>query len=425
MEKNTAVSNNCNYTVHISNYTEWEEEKIEDPHLLYIIFTPILILLCMFTIIFNIILLLSTIWIKRPLSPTLYISISLAGTDLYTSFLLGLSFTVNSLLPEGFQINLMTNCMSLVLEALRLGAIVTTAGHLLFLAFNHYIGILRPLHYSATVTHGMVTIFIFFLWTLPPSFLLAYFNMIPCQAFQTPQCAYGFLLESKFRSAFTVVLFGALLTMGIIYYHILIIVKKHQATRLQYKRSVHYNRSSKVNCSDQSESQQSKNEKAVYTTLMIVGSVVVGWMPACIQYYLICNDCVIQPNWASLRVRFYTYFATNCLVILKSAINSYIYAARMKDIQVAMHKMYFYINQKICGESNEMDNSIEFDEFKYSRSSAKSRKTVICRMSIRRNDCSEQDQQRVNENNIDNEVVFKNKNTFPMHHEQFDKVTHL
>lgn len=90
----------------------------------------------------------------------------------------------------------------------------------------------------------------------------------------------------------------------------------------------------------QTEVQQSKNEKALYTTLMIVGSVVVGWMPACIQYYLICSNCVIQPDWANFTVRFYTYFLTNCLVILKSGINSYIYAARMQEIQV---NMFFFI----------------------------------------------------------------------------------
>lgn len=173
-----------------NNNNTWENDTADSDHLhfLYITFTPVLILLCVFTIIFNVILLLSVLWIRRPLSPTLYISLSLAGTDLYTSFLLGLSVTLNSLLPEGFKIHLISNCMSLGLEALRLGAIVTTAGHLILLAFNHYIGILRPLHYPATVTHGTVTIMIFFLWIIPPSILFTYFKMIPCQAFQSPQC---------------------------------------------------------------------------------------------------------------------------------------------------------------------------------------------------------------------------------------------
>lgn len=59
---------------------------------------------------------------------------------------------------------------------------------------------------------------------------------------------FSFLKESKFRSAFTAVLFAALATMGIIYYHIFIIVKKHQATRLLYKQSgtVHSNKPNQV-----------------------------------------------------------------------------------------------------------------------------------------------------------------------------------
>lgn len=189
MRTNNITYNQCNYTKLIPN-NSWENDTgdINYSHFLYITFTPVLISLCVFSIVFNVILLFSVLWIRRPLSPTLYISLSLAGTDLYTSFLLGLGFTLNSLLPVGFQVYLMDNCASLVLEALRLGAIVTTAGHLIMLAFNHYIGILRPLHYPATVTHRTVTIFMFISWTLPPSFLFAYFNMIPCQAFQSPQC---------------------------------------------------------------------------------------------------------------------------------------------------------------------------------------------------------------------------------------------
>lgn len=55
-------------------------------------------------------------------------------------------------------------------------------------------------------------------------------------------------MESKFRSAFSAVLFTALTTMGIVYYHIFIIVKKHQATRLLYKQSgtVHFNKPNQV-----------------------------------------------------------------------------------------------------------------------------------------------------------------------------------
>ncbi|KAE9528120.1 hypothetical protein AGLY_012542 [Aphis glycines] len=424
METTNSVNDQCNYTEPVTNNT-WEKDTLDNEysHFLYITFTPVLILLCVFSIVFNVILLLSVLWIRRPLSPTLYISLSLAGTDLYTSFLLGLGHTFNSLLPVGFQVYLMDMCTILGLEALRLGAIVTTAGHLIMLAFNHYIGILRPLHYPATVTHGTVTVVLFFLWTLPPSFLFAYFHMIPCQAFQSPQCKLiDFLKESKFRSTFSAVLFAALTIMGIVYYHIFILVKKHQASRLLYKQSgsVHSNKPNQVR--RQAESQQSKNEKALYTTLIIVGSVVVGWMPACLQYYLICTDCIIQPDWGSLTVKFYTYFATNCLVILKSAVNSYIYAARMQEIQVAIRKMYCTLKQKLFGFDDEID-VIGFDQYKYSRSSAKSRRTVICRISVQHN--KDENLTGINQDNIINDHELTNFSACPKKNETPNMVTYL
>lgn len=40
----------------------------------------------------------------------------------------------------------------LVLEAVRLGAVLVTVVHLLALAVNHYIGIARPLHYAGIFT---------------------------------------------------------------------------------------------------------------------------------------------------------------------------------------------------------------------------------------------------------------------------------
>lgn len=46
--------------------------------------------------------------------------------------------------------------------------------------------------------------------------------------------------------------------------------------------------------------------------------------------------------------------------------------------------MYYTFKQKICGGNNEMDMT-GFDQFKYSRSSAKSRQTVICRISVHQN----------------------------------------
>jgi len=47
--------------------------------ILYLYGTPPLILFCVISIVVNIKVLISVFWIRRPLSPTLYISLSLAG----------------------------------------------------------------------------------------------------------------------------------------------------------------------------------------------------------------------------------------------------------------------------------------------------------------------------------------------------------
>lgn len=39
----------------------------------------------------------------------------------------------------------------LVLEAIRMAAVIVTVLHLLALAVNHYIGIARPLHYAGMI----------------------------------------------------------------------------------------------------------------------------------------------------------------------------------------------------------------------------------------------------------------------------------
>lgn len=49
---------------------------------LYLYGTPPLILFCVISIAVNIKVLISVFWIRRPLSPTLYISLSLAGNTI-------------------------------------------------------------------------------------------------------------------------------------------------------------------------------------------------------------------------------------------------------------------------------------------------------------------------------------------------------
>lgn len=62
--------------------------------------------------------------------------------------------------------------------------------------------------------------------------------------------------------------------------------------------------------------------------------------------------------------------------------------------------MYYTLKQKICGSNDENIDMAGFDQYKYSRSSAKSRRTVICRLSVHRNINKIENQSEINPDTI-------------------------
>ncbi|GFY55007.1 g_PROTEIN_RECEP_F1_2 domain-containing protein [Trichonephila inaurata madagascariensis] len=234
---------------------------------LYRIAVPVMLTVCILSLVFNMIILLSVKWVRKSLSPTLLLSLSLAVADAYASLVIGVGLVVNSLLPIVYGVDMgpFSNCYVLVLEAYRLGGMVVTVFHLLALAINHYIGILRPLHYAATVTRGTVVWAITCMWIFPVVFFLAYFSLVPNDGFRSSFCSsYDFLLRIPFRVTVSILFFVPLILMSVFYIHMFVMVKRHQhgVLQLQTGRQLH------------------KNVKAVITTLLILGTYVVGWMPA-------------------------------------------------------------------------------------------------------------------------------------------------
>lgn len=65
-----------------------------------------------------------------------------------------------------------------------MGAVIVTVVHLLALSINHYIGIIRPLHYAAIMTKRTVTICIAAMWIGPNVAILTSFSIIADQGFQ-------------------------------------------------------------------------------------------------------------------------------------------------------------------------------------------------------------------------------------------------
>lgn len=95
-----------------------------DPHhflsSLYSIIVPVMVFFCVLTCLVNLVIVLSARWCRKPMSPTLYFSISLALADAYASFILGTGLVINSLLPQVYNIKWHSQCVLLTLEVLRL-----------------------------------------------------------------------------------------------------------------------------------------------------------------------------------------------------------------------------------------------------------------------------------------------------------------
>ncbi|XP_015912250.1 adrenocorticotropic hormone receptor-like [Parasteatoda tepidariorum] len=312
---------------------------------LYRAVVPVMLTACVLSLLFNLMILFSLKWIRKTLSPTLLLSLSLAVADAYASLVIGVGLVLNSLLPIVYGVDLgpFHACYLLVLEAFRLGGMVVAVLHLLALAINHYIGILRPLHYAAIVTRGTVLWAITSMWVVPVVFFLSYFSLVPDDGFQSPYCSsYQFLLHVPFRGTVSILFFVPLLFMSVMYLHMFIVVKRHQRGVLQLPtgRQLH------------------KSVKAIITTLLILGTYVVGWMPAVLFFVLTCLDCPVPYTQIQLWVRVPVSIFINSMIVIKSFLDPIIYVVRMPEIKGAMNAVY----RTRCGciEDERVDHRIHF-----------------------------------------------------------------
>ncbi|XP_037082021.1 adrenocorticotropic hormone receptor-like [Pollicipes pollicipes] len=300
----SAINSTVEVLLNLQEPSQWEDER----RAIYLIWVPIMLFFCVVAAVTNLTICLTSRLVRQPLTPTMCFSISLAGADAYAASSLGLGLLFNSLLPLAF-------------EALRLGGVISTAAHLLALALNHYVGILRPLHYARLITRSRVLTVVVFLWIVPIVFFFVCFAAM--DAFAPTGCSSAFMDFSTFRRVVATLFFIPLICMVFAYSHMFVIVRQHQRGVLR----------------NHNASQLNKNVKAIVTTLCILGTYVLGWMPALLTFMLICKDC--HFNGADLNPRAFLALNIlfNTLVILKCLVDPVIYAARMPEIKQALRRL--------------------------------------------------------------------------------------
>lgn len=298
---------------------------------------PPLFVFCIISMIVNVKVTACVYWIRRPLSSTLLISLSLAVADACTSLLCGVALFLNSYLICVHSFEIPTS-LAVIFEIGRLSGLLVTVAHLFALSGNHYLGILKPLHYhSSMINTRKVTITIILLWTCPIVFVTCYLLLV------------GYKYNNKFsyRLTFASLFFIPLIIMSFFYVHILIRVRKQQRVWSQFSRNgstrwkaVKTSSRNNVNQAQQ-QRQVEGNIRAIKTTLLILGSCVLGWMPAVLAYSIMCQDgCPISGKrleeiWENHKVLLHIFmWLKTFFLILKSLINPIIYTIRMTEIQV-------------------------------------------------------------------------------------------
>ncbi|XP_054165189.1 5-hydroxytryptamine receptor 1A-alpha-like [Oppia nitens] len=318
----------------------------------------------------------------RNQSPIFRLSLNLAATDAVNSLIVGTGLFVNSYLPRVFNVSISNNCTILVLEIFRLSSLVASALHLLAMAFIYYRGVTKPLHYRFTIfcsTHLKRSLYLVSLmcWTIPVLIFSLYFFSIPCQAFQSANCDYIFMLSFRLRTTVTVIFLAPLLVMSVLYWRIFSIIhcRRRRAagstttttttsvTTNSIGAVINRNVLLDIGCSadvdDQIVSRKSLHivksrqtlairrspnrslsghrrrysSKTVVTTLSILGTYVICWMPGVAYLALTCLDgCPFPLLSLADDTRILIGFTVNALIIFKAIIDPFIYSFRMNEI---------------------------------------------------------------------------------------------
>ncbi|XP_054168118.1 D(2) dopamine receptor-like [Oppia nitens] len=84
------------------------------------------------------------------------------------------------------------------------------------------------------------------------------------------------------------------------------------------------------------------NTKALTTTLLILGTYLLCWIPAVMYFALTCvNGCPFPILQVNMKLRIIFSFITNSLVILKAIVDPFIYTYRMKEMKLAVNRYCF------------------------------------------------------------------------------------
>ncbi|KAL3284835.1 hypothetical protein HHI36_018974 [Cryptolaemus montrouzieri] len=193
-----------------------------------------------------------------------------------------------------------------------------------------------------------------------------------------------FIETFRFRMAVGSFVLISMLLIGICYLWILKMIKHQRMMWKDLSRtgSTVWRGHNCRHVSKQKTHEQNKikgNFRAVYTTLIILGSCFMGWMPALLLYTLTCSqDCFISGELLEkfnqnyprhiVMVRFFD----NEMLFLKMIANPIIYSIRMREIKEGTRQMHNVVMHHLCGREWKSRNDRHSKSFLKSNNSTHS-----------------------------------------------------
>ncbi len=214
-------------------------------------------------------------------------------------------------------------CMLMFLRALKTTALNSSLLNLMGMAIDHFLAILRPLHYPTLMNKQRASIFIGAFWIIAiicgfSDIMTSWYPKYPKYRHKINYCEFAYL--TKYQDEYTVFAIAALcfVTMIVSYIRILSkIRKRHQDLQQLRHETIH------------------RNKKAVITTLLILGTFVLSWLPTCLfQVILIISVYVnreMVETWAPVLAKADYYLFD--LLLINAICDPLIYATRMPEIR--------------------------------------------------------------------------------------------
>lgn len=173
------------------------------------------------------------------------------------------------------------------------------------------------------MTQKMAKLSVCLIWIVPFAVILVLFSSISGQGFRSDNCEdHDFLSSYNFR-----VIFSSLILIPTL---LIIIIYALFHSILWGKRDIRQSTISK------------QNIKAAKTTLMILFTCTVGWLPAVTCHLLICEDnCKFKIQDFSINNILLMHSVSYILMVCKSFTNPLIFAIRQKNIRNGLQSLFY------------------------------------------------------------------------------------